>query len=129
VSRIVLTDHAIERYMKRYKPSMTKDEAKGLLESRLDGAAPLKRKTLNGEAMWRITAPDVVLVTKRDGSEDVCVTILGLDAVELREEPSGLPYDEEDDEIRESIERMMARDREFEAAGDRLPAINRTKLK
>jgi hypothetical protein len=72
--RIVITQHAIDRYIRRIDPAAAPADARAILETLARGAARLKEKTANGQSMWR--SGDLVLVTKPDRGENVCVTVL-----------------------------------------------------
>ena len=69
------TEHAIDRFIDRHAPDLSRAEARKYLEQTALKAVRLKEKTINGQAQWQIE-DGVVLVTKSDNGENVCVTIL-----------------------------------------------------
>lgn len=74
--RIEFTEHAILRFIERHAPQMSMEEARDYLSTAASGAVRLKAKTIRGQTQWHIPANQIVLVTKPDGQEHVCVTIL-----------------------------------------------------
>lgn len=79
-----VTDHAVERYIKRYRPALDKLAARAELEALAAGAAPTKRQTLVGDArMYLGTTPDgekVPLAVRGDA----VVTVLEADSYETQ---------------------------------------------
>ena len=73
---IGITHHAVDQYIKRHAREMPFNEARALLEASVPTAVKLKEKTCNGQEQWRIEELGIVLVTKRDYGEYVCVTVL-----------------------------------------------------
>ncbi len=73
--RFGFTEHAIDRFLERHAPHLTRAEARCYLEEAVLKAVRLKEKTYNGETQWQIE-DGTVLVTKVDNREHVCVTIL-----------------------------------------------------
>lgn len=73
--RFGFTEHAIDRFIERHAPDLSRTEARRYLEDTALKAVRLKEKTLNGETQWQIE-DGTVLVTKRDCGENVCVTVL-----------------------------------------------------
>jgi len=71
-----ITSHAIEQFIKRYRPDLHGYMANRELTKLLENAAPLKEKTFNGDE-WK-TPDGMRLVVKRDGdkSEPVVITVL-----------------------------------------------------
>lgn len=72
---IVLTDHAVSQYISRYNREMKFDKAKSYLEKQLTYAKKLGERSLKGQELWELPN-GACLVTKKDGSEDIVVTIL-----------------------------------------------------
>lgn len=87
---LVVTNHAVERLIRRYFPEMDPSNARKYLEDRIGDATPLKEKTILGDDQWQLTDPDMVLVMKREPNKRVCVTILP------EPETLGIPEDEMD---------------------------------
>ncbi len=73
--RFGFTEHAIDRFIERHAPDLSRKEARKCLEETALKAVRLKEKTINGESQWMLE-DGIILVTKRDGGETVCVTIL-----------------------------------------------------
>lgn len=73
---IYVSDHAVERFVKRHVPHMTFTAAKTLLIRRARDAVALKEKTVKGDHQWRITDPDVILVGKYVQNRIICKTVL-----------------------------------------------------
>jgi hypothetical protein len=67
---MVITPHAVERFVKRIVPDHSYDNARTLLSNRADSAVPLKQKTWGGQ--------EALLVVKRDrGKRDpIVVTVV-----------------------------------------------------
>jgi len=76
IGDIVISDHAVERFVQRHAPEMSFNEAKSLLIRRSLDAVPLKQKTINGDNQWQISNPDIVLVGKYVRGRVICKTIL-----------------------------------------------------
>lgn len=116
--RICFTDHAIDRFMERHAPRMNRTRARYLLERGAESATRLRTKTYKGQTQWQLDYPDVVLVTKNDNKEIICVTVLPEPAQE------GIPYEE--------IEMVYARITEsadVEALPSKPPAVIENELK
>ncbi len=73
--RFGFTEHAIDRFIMRHAPHLSRAEARCYLEEAVLKAVRLKEKTFNGETQWQIE-DGTVLVTKIDNRENVCVTNL-----------------------------------------------------
>ena len=73
---IGITHHAVDQYIKRHARELSFHEARAVLEASVPTAVKLKEKTHTGQEQWRIEELGIVLVTKRDQGEYVCVTIL-----------------------------------------------------
>ncbi len=73
--RFGFTEHAIDRFIERHAPDLSRAQARSYLEEAVLKAVRLKEKTHNGEAQWQIE-DGTVLVTKVDRREVVCVTVL-----------------------------------------------------
>lgn len=71
---MIITDHAIRRYIKRHARHLSFAEAEGALRELAADAVPLKERSLNGQEQWK--AGDLILVCKRDRGDVVCVTVL-----------------------------------------------------
>lgn len=77
MSRIEFTQHAIERYIERCcSPGTSVAQARSLLERASTQAIKLKEKTNGGQIRWKVPYLDILLVTKPDGGNFVCVTVL-----------------------------------------------------
>jgi hypothetical protein len=76
IGDIYISDHAVERFVKRHAPEMSFDSAKSLLIRRSLRAVLLRQKTINGDEQWQINDPNVILVGKRVKGKTICVTIL-----------------------------------------------------
>lgn len=94
--RLQITNHAVERYVKRIAPTLSLAAARALLEAA--ASAPTKVKTHTGESYWEL--PDCRAVVKfcRRLRAPVCVTIVPLHGEMF-----------EDDELAEFLE-ASARD-------------------
>jgi hypothetical protein len=75
MSRFGFTEHAVDRFIERHAPDLSREEARRYLEQSVLKAVRLKEKTYNGETQWQIE-DGIVLVTKVDNREIVCVTVL-----------------------------------------------------
>ena len=73
---IGITHHAVDQYKKRHAQDLSFHEARAVLEAAVPTAVKLKEKTHTGQEQWHIEELGIVLVTKRDRGEYVCVTIL-----------------------------------------------------
>lgn len=93
---IVITQHAINRFIQRHAPEMSYDQAKRHLQTESRQAAHLRNKSVNGQSQWRLDNPNCILVMKRDGRDDICVTVLPYDSYG---DPSELGYDDVDAEV------------------------------
>ena len=77
--RMMITQHAAERYRKRIDPSASIPEAFAVLELAADRARPERQKTKQGEAIYCCDDPPIRLVVKRGrgrGEGLVCVTVI-----------------------------------------------------
>lgn len=85
-TRIVITEHAIERYIARHREDLCQHDrrdrsaAHGALMQAMVTGCRLKERTFAGDAMWRSQDIDVLLVTKDDPGAIVVVTVLPPDA-------------------------------------------------
>ncbi len=100
---LVFTEHAIERFITRIAPELTRAEALAYLQAEAPSAAKMREKTAVGSTMWRLG--DVVAISKRDPGkpDDVVVTIVPSRYADIRE---GVPSHE----IAMALERIEARD-------------------
>lgn len=74
---VAVTHHAVDRFVERFAPEMSHDEARAHLEAKAAGAARLSTRTMLGQEQWKIEGPACVLVVKRDrGGPPVVVTVL-----------------------------------------------------
>lgn len=73
---VVITEHAVSRFVKRHAPQMSERAAKRHLERAAETAAHLKEKTILGQHQWQIEDPHCILVMKQDGRNLICVTVL-----------------------------------------------------
>jgi hypothetical protein len=88
VPRMMITQHAAERYRKRIDPSASIPEAFAALETAAERARPERQKTRQGHALYCCDDPPVKLVVKRGrmrGEGLVCVTVIPRDEVEQHE--------------------------------------------
>ncbi len=77
MTAIAITHHAVDRFVERFAPEMSHDEARAHLEAKAPGAARLATRTVLGQEQWKIEGPACVLVVKRDrGGAAVVVTVL-----------------------------------------------------
>lgn len=97
--RISFTQHAIDRYIKRFARGSSHAEARADLQ-RME-PTPVKQKTIRGQQLWRVEDPTLYFVTKPDGKEHVCVTIL---SPEMVEDEHGLESEEK--EMLEAYDRL-----------------------
>ncbi len=71
-----VTDHAVERFIQRWRPSLSVAEARRELETLVEHAVPTRQKTLPGDA-WLYTtmspAGERILLAVRDG---IVLTVL-----------------------------------------------------
>ena len=74
--RIGFTEHAIDRFIQRHAPELSREEAKAFLEDAALSAVKLRQKTFDGQFQWQVQETGIVLVTKPDSGEHVCVTVL-----------------------------------------------------
>ena len=88
---VVLTTHAIDRFIQRHAPHMNTTQAELHLSEAVETAAHLREKTLLGHEQWVIAEPHCVLVIKKDGRKRVCVTVLAEpEPVRVIEDEAGL---------------------------------------
>ncbi len=77
---LILTPHAVDRFIGRCAPGLGSEEARALIQAALPAAAPLKEKTPQGHRQWRLTAGEYagILVTRpaREPHHHVVVTVL-----------------------------------------------------
>jgi hypothetical protein len=73
---VVITRHAVSRFIKRHAPHLSEGEAKRHLEQAAATAGHLKEKTVLGQHQWQVEDPHCVLVMKQDGRKMICVTVL-----------------------------------------------------
>ena len=77
--RLIVTQHALARFVERVAPGMTLDEAQSWLDAHAHHATPLPARTRRGQRQWYLPTPygrDAVLVTKPDpGGVLVVVTV------------------------------------------------------
>lgn len=75
---LAITDHAVQRFIKRHAPHMGFEEARNYLLAKAPNAAVLKTPTLLGQQQWQIEDPYCILVMKPDhrSRSIVCVTVL-----------------------------------------------------
>lgn len=75
--RLVITSHALERYIERCGEGMSAEEAEARLVTEANMSFRIRRKSRNGHEQWR-TPSGAVLVIKRDGAgrPATCVTVL-----------------------------------------------------
>lgn len=78
MSDLVLTHHAVERYIARHARHLTYEEAHAELTAHLDKAMQMKERTIKGTDQWRLDELGVTLVVRRDWrtKEPIVVTIL-----------------------------------------------------
>lgn len=81
-TRFDITYHAVQRYVQRYAQEATYDQGHADLERLLGTATPLKTKSINGQNLWRVDEPPMLLVVKPDKGRTVLVTVLPSSAVE-----------------------------------------------
>lgn len=74
--RIGFTEHAIDRFVERHAPELSREEARNFLAEAAQSAVKLRQKTYSGQFQWQVEDSGIILVTKRDAGEDVCVTVL-----------------------------------------------------
>lgn len=110
------TDHAIERFISRHAPELTKVEALAYLEEASADAVKLKAKTFDGSTMWRMG--EVTVVTTRDSgsTEDVVLTVL---PTKTRFKHHGIPLEE----LEMALERVSDHAARKEVRLDALPAV------
>jgi len=72
---IEISPHALDRFVERIVPDHTYRDARILFANRANKAAPIKKRTVNGQELWKMTEPDALLVVKRD-QHPVVVTVL-----------------------------------------------------
>jgi hypothetical protein len=95
MSRIVVTDHAVQRYIRRHAPGLSYAQASAELEHLLAGtAAAVREKSINGQEMWRVDNPPMLCVMKVDAGQHVCVTVLPKHALEEGRQEGGTEADE-----------------------------------
>ncbi len=78
MSRVVITNHAADQFVRRFAREMSLGEALAHLSAKARFAARLKARTLLGQEQWAIDGPACVLVIKRDrpSGDAVVVTVL-----------------------------------------------------
>ncbi len=115
-SNIVLTQHAVERYIQRHAPGMAFAKAFAQFEQALPTAQKLRERATGrrGGFQWQLRDPDFVLITKVDPGDPrhICVTVLPGRSVE------GFSDDELD--ILEEAERVRGRLAELRSERNRL---------
>lgn len=82
--RVVVTIHAVERYMKRIDGSLPGPEAaRAILEEAAEQATPTKQRTPLGHPIWRSPIRGCLFVVKHDHAQriHVLVTVLREDEV------------------------------------------------
>lgn len=81
LTRVQITGHAAERYVKRIDETLTVTEALALLEHLAPTATPLRQRTILGQEQWQLHEPKpCVLVVKRDDGYGGAVVVTVLDA-------------------------------------------------
>lgn len=94
-----ITEHAIDRFLQRHNPTMTRREIAAAFQRGAPRAVRLRQKTRNGQEQWAFDEPNVVVVVKRDaGRTDRLVGVTILPAPE-----SSIP-DDEMEIIQEALE-------------------------
>lgn len=76
---MVFTRHAVERYMQFHmldRPLATEVEARAILEQHAGSATKVPHRTHRGDLIWNIEALGIEVIAKRDGDDDVVVTVL-----------------------------------------------------
>lgn len=76
---MVFTRHAVERYMQFHmldRPTATDLEARAILEQHAGSATKVPHRTHRGDPIWNIEALGIEVIAKRDGDDDVVVTVL-----------------------------------------------------
>jgi hypothetical protein len=107
---LTLTDHAIERFIARWRPGMPKDEASAELEVIAQGAAPTRKRTLVGDARLYVAlseAGERIAFAVREG---VALTVLpgdgeGNDPIDRSVKPE---YIEESEATRAACQAILA---------------------
>ena len=92
--KVILTDHAIARFVERVAPGMTLDEAHAWLDAHAHDATPLPARTPRGQRQWYLPGPhgrDVVLVTKDDPGGVLAVVTVGWFEHETEPDPDDVP--------------------------------------
>lgn len=77
--KVIVTAHAVERFMQRVDGApQSFEEARSLLLRAAENATPLKEKTPLGTPMWRVSNPPCVLLVKpdRETRGHVVVTVI-----------------------------------------------------
>lgn len=92
--KVILTDHAIARFVERVAPCMTLDEAQAWLDTHAHAATPLPARTPRGQRQWYLPGPhgrDAVLVTKDDPGGVLAVVTVGWFEHETEPDPDEVP--------------------------------------
>lgn len=87
--RLILSDHAVDRYVQRCAPSVLPSEAWEILQSCLSHAQLLREKTPAGQHQWKVDTTEVrcILVTRpstdpREKGQHHVVTVLAIEQPE-----------------------------------------------
>jgi hypothetical protein len=75
-TRWVLTDHATRRYIERFEPALSLEEARERLDLRLSRAKHTRSKTVGGELIWQDNELRFVMKRAREADTMLCVTVL-----------------------------------------------------
>lgn len=76
MAKVVVTHHAVERYVERFGLELEADQAHRQLMRRVIDGTPLKRRPIAGGHAWKIEDPDAVAVVRRKGKHLVVLTVL-----------------------------------------------------
>lgn len=94
----IITAHAVEQYCSRIDRNLSHGDAERELQDAMGRANRLKERTPKGDTMWQLHN-GVRVVTKRDGSNDIVVTVLPAERLSRRASrrlnDRTLPEDEE----------------------------------
>jgi hypothetical protein len=91
---VIVTDHAAERWSTRVEPGSSHRQALERIADLALAAAPLKRRTLLGQEIWRTESPAAGLVIKRDQGKVVIVTVLSARQLEEAKPSEDEPEEE-----------------------------------
>lgn len=94
MAKVVVTSHAVERYIERYEPELSYNEAHRKLKGKVHFGTPLKKRPIAGGHAWKIEKPDAIAVVRREGPHLVVLTVFPPDGDDIPAEGEDWMFDE-----------------------------------